>query len=52
MDARTKAYAARRMEEGRSRSEITRCLTRYIAREVCRILTDNGALQTFDAVTS
>ena len=33
MDARTKVYAARRTEEGRSRSEITRCLKRYIVRE-------------------
>ena len=32
--ARTKAYAARRATEGRSKREIIRCLKRYIAREV------------------
>ncbi len=52
MDARTQTYAARRTEEGRSRSEITRCLKRYIAREVYRLLTDNGALETVAAIAS
>ena len=52
MDARTKTYAARRTDEGRSRSEITRCLKRYIAREVYRLLMDNAALQTLDARAS
>jgi transposase len=36
--ARTKAYAARRATEGRSKREIIRCLKRYIAREVYRTL--------------
>jgi transposase len=36
--ARTKAYAARRATEGRSKREIMRCLKRYIAREVYRTL--------------
>jgi transposase len=30
----TKAYAARRLKEGRSKAEIMRCLKRFIAREV------------------
>ena len=52
MDARTKVYAARRTEEGRSRSEITRCLKRYIVREVYRLLMDNGALRTCAEIAS
>ena len=35
---RTRAYAARRTTEGRSKREIIRCLKRYIAREVYRTL--------------
>lgn len=35
---RTRAYAARRTAEGRSKREILRCLKRYIAREVYRTL--------------
>ena len=38
MDATTKAYAARRMAEGRSKLEVIRCLKRYIAREVFKLL--------------
>jgi len=34
----TRAYAARRTAEGRSKREILRCLKRYIAREVYRTL--------------
>jgi transposase len=37
-DARTRAYVARRTEEGRTPREIMRCLKRYIAREVYREL--------------
>ncbi|EMY32814.1 IS110 family transposase [Arthrobacter crystallopoietes BAB-32] len=33
-DPRTKAYVARRTEEGKSRMEIIRCLKRYVAREI------------------
>jgi transposase len=33
-DDRTRAYVARRTQEGRSKSEIIRCLKRYVAREV------------------
>ena len=40
VDSRTKAYAARRTKQGRTRPEITRCLKRYIVREVYRALVD------------
>jgi transposase len=35
---RTRTYVARRTEEGKTKKEIIRCLKRYIAREVYRIL--------------
>ncbi|MFI7639614.1 hypothetical protein [Nonomuraea sp. NPDC049400] len=38
-DERTRAYAARRTSEGLSKKDILRCLKRYIARDVFRILT-------------
>jgi len=38
MHPKTKAYAARRMTEGRTKLEILRCLKRYIAREVFELL--------------
>ena len=38
-DARTATYVARRTAEGKSEREITRCLKRYIAREVHRAIT-------------
>ena len=37
-DPRTKAYAARRTTEGKTKKEIIRCLNRYIAREICKAL--------------
>jgi transposase len=37
-DRRTKEYVARRTAEGKSKLEIMRCLKRYIAREVYRML--------------
>ena len=37
-DVRTQAYVARRTAEGKSKREIIRCLKRYIAREVYRVL--------------
>ncbi len=37
-DERTRAYVAKRTAEGKSKKEIIRCLKRYIAREVYRIL--------------
>lgn len=38
-DPRTRLYVARRTAEGLSKKEILRCLKRYIAREVFKILT-------------
>ena len=38
-DERTRAYVARRTAEGKSKREILRCLKRYVAREVYRVLT-------------
>lgn len=37
-DPRTRAYARRRTRNGRSKREILRCLKRYIAREVFKII--------------
>ena len=37
-DKRTRAYVARRTKEGKTKKEIIRCLKRYIAREIYRIL--------------
>ncbi len=39
-DERTRVYVARRRAEGLNTQEIMRCLKRYIAREVFRILTE------------
>lgn len=39
-DQRTKQYAQRRRAEGKTRREVTRCLMRYIAREVYQLLTN------------
>jgi transposase len=38
-DARTRDYLARRITEGKTRREAIRCLKRYIAREIYRIIT-------------
>lgn len=38
IDERTKTYVARRLEEGKSKREVMRCLKRYVAREVYRAL--------------
>ncbi len=38
-DSRTRDYVARRTGQGLSKKEIMRCLKRYVAREVYRILT-------------
>jgi transposase len=43
VDERTRRYAARRASEGKSKWEIIRCLKRYVAREVYRILVPSGA---------
>ena len=37
-DARTKAYIARRIAEGKSAREVVRCLKRYLARHLFRML--------------
>jgi transposase len=42
-DLRTKEYVARRTAEGKSKREIIRCLKRYLAREVYRVLISCGA---------
>ncbi len=42
-DRRTKEYVARRTTEGKSKREIIRCLKRYVAREVYRMLICCGA---------
>ncbi len=52
MDPRTQAYAARRTAEGRTRSEITRCLKRYIAREIYSLLIQSKALGTKTSVAA
>jgi transposase len=38
-DERTRAYAARRAAEGKTKREIIRCIKRYLARDVFRALT-------------
>ena len=46
MHPATKAYAARRMAEGRTKLEVIRCLKRYIAREVFALLRPMHAAST------
>jgi transposase len=41
-DPRTQEYVERRTQEGKSKREIIRCLKRYIAREVYRVLVSRG----------
>ena len=43
VDERTRAYVARRTAEGKSKKEIIRCLKRYVAREVYRVLVPSSA---------
>ena len=50
-DERTRAYAARRTSEGLSKKDILRCLKRYIARDVDRILTHGHQPATKPAPT-
>ena len=38
-DVRTRTYVDRRTAEGLSKKEIIRCLKRYIARELYKVLT-------------
>lgn len=42
-DQRTKHYVARRTAEGKSKREIIRCLKRYVAREIYRVLVSGGS---------
>jgi transposase len=42
-DERTRTYVAKRTAEGKSKREIIRCLKRYVAREVYRVLVSCGA---------
>ena len=42
-DDRTRAYVARRIQEGLSKREVMRCLKRYVAREIYRVLTASTA---------
>ena len=42
-DLRTQRYVARRTAEGKSKPEIIRCLKRYVARGVYRVLISCGA---------
>jgi transposase len=49
-DERTREYVARRTAEGKSKREILRCLKRYVAREVYRILTAPCALPSYVSV--
>lgn len=46
-DNRTKAYLQRRMEEGKTKTEVIRCLKRYVAREVFGILQNIGKRHSF-----
>jgi transposase len=45
-DQRTQEYVARRTREGKSKREIIRCLKRYVAREVYRVLISCDALSS------
>ena len=44
-DRRTRAYVARRTAEGKSKWEIMRCLKRYIAWEVYRVLLSSATAE-------
>jgi transposase len=43
-DRRTRSYVARRTSEGKSKWEIMRCLKRYIAREIYRVLLSSATV--------
>lgn len=45
-DRRTRSYVARRTAEGKSKREVMRCLKRYVAREVYRVLISSAAPPT------
>jgi Transposase IS116/IS110/IS902 family len=48
-DTRTRDYLARRITEGKTRREAIRCLKRYIAREIYRIITSPPDTQSSGA---
>jgi transposase len=50
-DKRTQEYVARRTAEGKSKREIMRCLKRYIAREVYRVLVSGAGSAVDSACT-
>jgi transposase len=52
VDERTRRYVARRTAEGKSKREIMRCLKRYIAREVYRVLVPATSLPPSESCTS
>lgn len=41
-DSRTKRYVAKRIAEGKTKKEVIRCLKRYIAREVYKVVTTSS----------
>jgi transposase len=45
-DTRTRGYIERRVSEGKTRREALRCLKRYVAREIFRLLTSPSASPT------
>jgi len=45
-DQATKTYMARRTAEGKSKRDVIRCLKRYVAREIYRVLSATPASQT------
>jgi transposase len=52
IDERTRRYVARRTAEGKSRREIMRCLKRYIAREVYRVLLSAASIPPIEVSTT
>jgi transposase len=42
-DAQTRVYVEKRRAEGRTDKEIRRCIKRYLARRVYRMLNDSAA---------
>ena len=48
--APTRAYVARRTAEGLSKAEIIRCLKRFIAREVYRLLVTSAAVSPLPSI--
>ena len=51
-DRRTRAYVERRTSEGLSKREILRCLKRFIAREVFKVLRNSAAVRVPDDLRS